>query len=184
MTEMQTNHLVSEIRKILVSDQDTRARRILQTLSERWKSDSLAHRILQRFETNPEDFSHFLEDLLKEKLPQNRELAEALHRIVLEKETDYSDASELAELSEQEIDVLQALEQIGGGGSPIDIAVEGMLDIEQTHKTAERLWRKGLLLSHPLKDTDAKRFFSFSDLNKGVYRKLLETSNARLAEKS
>ncbi len=87
-------------------------------------------------------------------------------------------------MSEAEIDVLKALEQAGGGGSPIDIAVEGMLDIEQTRKTAERLWHRGLLLSHPLKDPDAKRFFSFSDLNKDVYKKLLEVSDAKLSPKS
>lgn len=181
MVKIDIKNLISKIQTILLSNRDSRSHLILDTLSERWKSDALASRILYRFRHNPEEFSPFLEDLCREKLPHDLKLAGILNQIAFEEDTAESST---AELSADEIDVLKALEQIGGGGSPIDIAVEGMLDIDRTHQTAERLWHKGLLLSHPLKDPDAKRFFSFSDLNRPVYKKLLETSNARMAEKS
>ncbi len=183
MANKNTENLISEIIKILPSDLDT-GTQVFNTLAETWKSNSLASRILKQYEEKPSDSSPLLEDLLREKLSKDPELLNLLNKIVFEKDIGESEGSELSELSEAEIGVLKALEQIGGGGSPIDIAVEGMLDIEQTRKTAERLWHKGLLLSHPLKDPDAKRFFSFSDLNKDLYKKLLEASDAKLASKS
>ncbi|MCP4112998.1 MAG: hypothetical protein GY749_46970 [Desulfobacteraceae bacterium] len=183
MSHKDTDNLISEIIKIQRSDQEP-GPHILNTLAETWKSNPLASRILKQFEEKTADSPLLLEDLLREKLSSDRELLELLNRIVFEKDIGEADDSKLSELSETEIDVLKALEQIGGGGSPIDIAVEGMLDIEQTRKTAERLWHKGLLLSHPLKDPDGKRFFSFSDLNKDLYKKLLEVSDAKLASKS
>ncbi len=179
MANKNTENLISEIIKILLSDQEP-GTRILNTLAETWKSNSLASRILKQFQEKPAESSPLLEDLLREKLSKDRELLDLLNRIVSEKDIGEIDASEVSELSEEEINVLKTLEQIGG----IDIAVEGMLDINQTRKTAERLWHKGLLLSHPLKDPDAKRFFSFSDLNRDLYKKLLEVSDAKLASKS
>ncbi len=77
------------------------------------------------------------------------------------------------DLNTVEKDVLKALDHIGGGGTPIDIALEGMMDIERTRGVAERLWGRGFLLSHRMKDPDEKRFFSFSELGKEKYRKLL-----------
>ncbi|MDM8556231.1 hypothetical protein QUF75_16025 [Desulfococcaceae bacterium HSG7] len=153
--------------------------KLLDTLSEQWKSDSFAVKFLKRFKERPADLAPLLEDLLKEKLSKDRELANRLERIMFTKDIGETDASEVPKLSKTEINVLKALEQIGGSGNPIDIAVQGMLDIEQTGKTAEHLWHKGLLLSHPLKDPDAKRFFAFSELNKDVYKKLLEVSDER-----
>ncbi len=184
MASENTENLISKIIKILLSDQEPGTHQILGTLAQAWKSNPLASRILKQFEEKPAESSLLLEDLLREKLSKDKELLRLLNQIVFEKDTGEADSSQLPELSEVEIDVLKALEQIGGSGSPIDIAVEGMLDIEQTRKAAERLWHKGLLLSHPLTDPDAKRFFSFSDLNKDMYKKLLEVSNAKLAAKS
>ncbi len=75
--------------------------------------------------------------------------------------------------TDDEKEVLRALDRIGGGGTPIDIALEGMLEIRRTREVAERLWGRGLLLSHRVKDPDAKRFFSFSDSGESAYRELL-----------
>lgn len=75
--------------------------------------------------------------------------------------------------SDEELAVLRALDRIGGGGTPIDIALEGMLEIRKTREVAEHLWGKGILLSHRVKDPDAKRFFSFSHLGEDAYRELL-----------
>jgi hypothetical protein len=75
--------------------------------------------------------------------------------------------------SPEEKEVLKALDRIGGGGTPIDIAIEGMLGIKRTRDIAERLWGKGVLLSHRMEDPDEKRFFSFSELGKQQYRESL-----------
>lgn len=186
MAHSETDSLISTCIGILQSDDAStsgKARELMRVLSERWRTDTLASRILKRFEDKREDFSQFLEDLLKEKLAQDPELPGILRRIISDESTDAGNDAETSRLSDEEIEVLKALEQIGGGGDPIDIAVEGMLDIEQTRQTAERLWRKGLLLSHPLRDPDARRFFSFSELKKDMYRKMLGATDAKLAGK-
>ncbi len=77
-------------------------------------------------------------------------------------------------LDQKEIKVLKALDRIGGGGTPLDIAFEGMLEINHTRKVAERLWSKGMLLSHRMKDPDEKRFFSFSDIGEQKYKELIK----------
>ncbi len=77
-------------------------------------------------------------------------------------------------LTESEKKVLKALDRIGGGGTPIDIAFEGLLDIKKTRNAAERLWGKGYLLSHRVRDPDEKRFFSFSEMGEETYKKLLK----------
>ncbi len=184
MLEKNMDRLVSEIVQTLASGRDAEADHVLDAVSRKWAPDPLAIKIVQGLRKNPAEFSPLFEDLLREKLPKDEALADDLGRIASGGYGDELAASRAAELSRDEIDVLKALEQIGGGGDPVDIAVEGMLDIDQTRKTAERLWQKGLLLSHPLKDPDAKRFFSFSDLNRGVYKKLMETSDAKLASES
>ncbi len=81
--------------------------------------------------------------------------------------------SEKEVISKEEKDVLKALDRIGGGGTPIDIALEGMLPIKKTREVAERLWGKGFLFSHRMKDPDEKRYFSFSELGEETYKKLL-----------
>jgi len=183
MADINMDRMISEIVQTLASDQDAEADQVLDAVSRKWASDPLAIKIVRGLRKNPSEFSPLFEDLLREKLPRDKALADDLGRIVSAGNADISNDSGSSELSREEIDVLKALEQIGGG-NPVDIAVEGMLDIDQTRKTAERLWRKGLLLSHPLKDPDAKRFFSFSDLNRDVYKKLMETSHAKLASES
>jgi hypothetical protein len=75
--------------------------------------------------------------------------------------------------SDEELAVLRALDHIGGGGTPIDIALEGMLEIRKTREVAEHLWGKGILLSHRVQDPDAKRFFTFSHHGEDAYRELL-----------
>lgn len=179
MIQENINSLVSEIMNLFDSQQKADKavfQNLMDILADRWNNKPFPNNLLSRFKEKPAVYKVAFEDVLKEELAKDTELGDILSAAMSGKKSVKAESAKIPELTSEEIKVLKVLEQIGGG-SPIDIAVEGMLDIEQTRKTAERLWHKGLLLSHPLKDPDAKRFFTFSELNRDVYKKLLEGSN-------
>ncbi|GBC63796.1 hypothetical protein DENIS_4794 [Desulfonema ishimotonii] len=168
------------------------AAELAKAIEEQWRDDPLVRGLLKEFQEKPEIFGPSLSEVLTRKLAEAPEQLERLGRILESAPPQNgmprkaaAELSELSpELSDDEKEVLKALDHIGGGGSPIDIAVEGMLDIEQTRILAERLWGKGVLLSHRMKDPDAKRFFSFSDMGKRRYQKLLGKTDVKMAAKS
>ena len=61
-----------------------KARNLLATLKARWTGDKEATANLSRFEENPERYRPLLEDILKEKLYKDRDLADELTQILRE----------------------------------------------------------------------------------------------------
>ncbi len=78
-----------------------------------------------------------------------------------------------AEVTEEELKVLKSLDRLGGGGTPIDIAVEGLMDLEKVRDNADKLSNKGILLSHRMPNPAEKRYFAFSEQGKEEYLKKL-----------
>jgi len=63
-------------------DAANKAKNLLTTLKARWKGDKEATESLSNFEEKPERYQSVLEDILKEKLDEDKELATKLAKII------------------------------------------------------------------------------------------------------
>jgi len=149
---------------------------LLDFLKDKLGSDEEAIGQLNWFVKNPKRYVQVFKDILQEKLSKDFDFAKELNDISGKSGLPQIQFSlDTFSIQPDEQQVLKALDAIGGGGDPVDIALEGMLEIKKTEEVAQRLWSKGLLHAHRMKDSEAKRFFSFSDLGEKAYKQLLGT---------
>jgi hypothetical protein len=59
-----------------------KSKAILETLKRRWSGDEEATETLEHFEQKPERYKSAIEDILEEKLAQDKDLAEELQKIL------------------------------------------------------------------------------------------------------
>lgn len=77
-----TDKFASEIGQAAGQEAASKVKNLLNTLKTRWKTDKEASDELARFEEKPERYQPVLEDILKEKLAEDKDLASELRQIV------------------------------------------------------------------------------------------------------
>jgi SOS response regulatory protein OraA/RecX len=77
-----TDEFVSEIGQAAGQEAASKVKKLLNTLKTRWKTDKEASNGLNKFEEKPERYQPMLEDILKEKLSEDKDFAAELRQIV------------------------------------------------------------------------------------------------------